>query len=244
MKLFYQKHGQNPDFDLQNIFISKIILKFENRICSILHCPTRFEMSQLARTSQLSKREIHVRNRETGIETRETRNETRETKVETSLSRGVIGYETGGQISGMLKPIFQKIGFFCLSAPRTMVIAKIIPNCHGRIFPARWGKILFPFRLSWPIRPVSPLFGVGSRRDDGPSPRCPGRSGRRPSKSNHVAFVGSRRPSRRGRRRGEAAVPGFDRQGARWVLPRSGEPGAAEPAGPAARWALPRRGDL
>jgi len=80
----------------QNIFISKIILKFENRICSILHCPTRFEMSQLARTSQLSKREIHVRNRETGIETRETRNETRETKVGTSLLRGVIGYESGG----------------------------------------------------------------------------------------------------------------------------------------------------
>ena len=45
-------------------------------------------------------------------------------------------------------------------------------------------------------------------------------------------------------RHDEAAVPGFDRQGARWVLPRSGEPGAADPAGPGARWALPRRGDL
>ena len=91
---------------------------------------------------------------------------------------------------------------------------------------------------------MSPPFGNGSRRHDGPSPRCPGRSGRRPSKPNHVAFGGSRRLSRRGRRRGDATVPGFDRQGARWVLPRSGEPGAADPAGPGARWALPRRGDL
>lgn len=151
---------------------------------------------------------------------------------------------TRGPISGMLSPILEKIGFFCLSAPDHGDRKKLIPNCHGRILPARWGKILFPFRLSWQIRPVSPPFGVGSRRHDGPPPRCPGRSGRRPSKPNHVAFGGSRRPSRRGRRPGDAAVPGFDREGARWVLPRSGEPGAADPAGPGARWALPRRGDL
>ena len=83
MESYYQKHGQNPDFDFQNIFISKIILKFENRICSILHCPTRFEMSQLARTSQLPKREIHVRNRETRIEheKRERRREKRKSKL-------------------------------------------------------------------------------------------------------------------------------------------------------------------
>ena len=90
MRTFCPNRGQNPDFDFRNIFIlknnsqiAKLIQNLKIGFAHFLHCPTRFEMSQLARIPNYQKGKCmsEIEKPESGHQKPEAKHEKRISKL-------------------------------------------------------------------------------------------------------------------------------------------------------------------